>query len=116
MCCQLTYTILVVFLVWIMPLGAFINPLNNKKVCGGQRAICLCLTDFDKKTGTIPKMIVNPSPSVNKEAASPGGASHYFLAHPEDDILAAQNTGHFGTPQHIYSVLICKSIEHIPKV
>lgn len=38
----LSLTVLAIFFIWILPLGAFIKPSQEKKVCNGQRAICLC--------------------------------------------------------------------------
>ncbi|MCA9401255.1 MAG: hypothetical protein KC713_06485 [Candidatus Omnitrophica bacterium] len=38
----LDITILVIFLIWILPLGIFIKPDMEKKACNGRRAICLC--------------------------------------------------------------------------
>jgi len=40
-CLARTFTI-IFFFAWLLPLGVFITPSQEKIACGGKRAICLC--------------------------------------------------------------------------
>ncbi len=74
----LTSLILVVFVIWLLPLGIFIKPAQEKMACNGQRAVCLC-TNLLKKAqakGFVASTVVRNT-SSQKEFSS-GGASHYF--------------------------------------
>ncbi|MCC6758311.1 MAG: hypothetical protein IT395_01625 [Candidatus Omnitrophica bacterium] len=103
------------FLLWILPLGVFIKPNDEKKVCGGQRAICLC-SHLARSQGSGSKKFVFAHPPGNEKEASPSGNSgHFFAADLRDPSpLLGTNFSHH-TPS-IYSLTVYKSIEHVPKV
>lgn len=103
--------ILIAFVLWIVPLGAFIRASDEKKVCGGQRAICLC----KGQPGNPKKLAIAHSAGTQKENASSANSSHFLAAnfrniHP---LLSAKLNDY--TPNH-YVLTICESIEHVPKV
>lgn len=73
---------ILLFFIWILPLGVFIKPAQEAKACGGQRAVCLC-SHADAKTAKAVSALgfQKGGVSANKEAASSGGgAGHYFMA------------------------------------
>ncbi len=67
------------FCAWILPLGAFIKPSQEKTACGGARAFHMCTmgmqaekkADSDKITFTS----ASAAEKTNKPAASSGGNS-----------------------------------------
>ncbi len=72
----------IVFFVWLLPLGVFIKPSQEKVVCDGQRAICMCSVHFIKKvSNSLGKvMLASATQGTSKEAPSSGSASNYFLS------------------------------------
>jgi hypothetical protein len=107
--------VVIVFVLWILPLGVFIKPTDEKKVCGGQRAICLCSHIIKGKDDRSKKIILAHPPSPEKENAPSGGNNGQFLAvnvNNPNPLLSAKLLHH--TP-NLYSLIVCKSIEHVPK-
>jgi hypothetical protein len=106
------------FFIWILPLGIFIKPSQEKIACGGQRAICLCSHAQSKvKSNAMEAYGLKNNSNNNKESnASGGAAGHYYLA----AYLFNQNNL---TPCSLNDAMFLayhnpflKSIEHIPKV
>ena len=108
---RLIPNILAFFIIWIMPLGAFIDPDHSDKVCGGQRAICLCLKNLAKHGGPVRYT----APHANKEAASPATTSHEFLVSRYEGILSLRNSKYFELKFLVHSALVCKILEPVPK-
>ena len=105
------------FFIWILPLGFFIKPAQEKFACDGQRALCLCThTQVEKGKGSpIERVSLKANPDSHKEAnASGGGAGHYYLAAhlPIQNNLAmhALNDQMFLA----YRNPFLSSIEHVP--
>lgn len=74
---------MLLFFIWILPLGFFIKPSQEASACGGQRAVCLCShTDAKAAKAKVAGFgFQQGGASANKEAASSGGgAGHYYLA------------------------------------
>ena len=106
---------LFIFFIWILPLGAFIDPSVEQKVCGGQRAICLCSHHLAKQESDDHGTINISNPSVNKEAASAGGASHNFLLssfYHQPNLPVSSFSKH---EQSFLNLLFTKEVEHVPK-
>ncbi len=108
---------LVLFFIWILPLGVFIKPSAEKLACGGQRLICLCSKMTDKtQQKTSAKISFQNSTGVHKEEGSSGGASHYFLiSHLNNQratTLSNLTDQVFLTDQNSF----LKAIEHVPKI
>ncbi len=109
----------VLFLIWILPLGIFIKPSQEKIACNGQRAICLCSHTKVAKARSKPieGFGLKANSNSNKESnASGGGTGHYYLAAhlPAKNNLTmrALNDSMFLD----YRNPFLRSIEHIPKV
>ncbi len=114
---SVTFIIVGLFFIWILPLGVFIKPEKAKKACNGQRAICLCSHLIAKKmVKRGAKILVKNATSSNKEANGPGGASHYFILGLANQKNILQDIFLLKNENYLYSSLFYKSIEHIPKV
>ena len=103
------------FFLWIIPLGVFIKTSQEGKICGGQRAICLCSANFhNKPVKNIKPMLVNAG-QVSKESSSSSGANReFFTAKFFLNTLFTQQTFCLLDP-HPTAALFIKSIEHVPK-
>ncbi len=105
------------FFIWILPLGIFIKPSQEKIACDGQRAICLCSHTKVAKAQSKPieGFGLKANSNGNKESNASGGAGHYYLAAhlPVQNNLAmrALNDSMFLA----YRNPFLRSIEHIPK-
>ncbi len=109
--------IAILFFIWILPLGFFIKPSQEKMACNGQRAICLCThTKAKVKNNPIAGFGLKASSEHNKEAnASSGGAGHYYVAH-QLSIMDIFNKYPFTqTTLLVARNPFLNSIEHIPK-
>ena len=109
-----SFFILCVFILWILPLGVFIAPSKEKSFCGGKRAICLCSHMKAKnKAAHAAEAALTGMPSVDKEAA--GFSSHAF------DLIRALSPDFVGgiryssRQQNFYSLSVSLPIEHVPK-
>lgn len=104
--------ILLLFLIWILPLGAFIAPSQEKLACRGQRAICLCTHVAAKGKA---KTWTKSSSGTHKEEGGSSGGHNFLLITPEP--LQDKNATHFFSQHSLrYSLLTVCAIEHIPKV
>jgi hypothetical protein len=103
------------FFVWILPLGAFIKPSDEIKVCGGQRAICLCSNKSAVvKVGGLGKVVITKG-STQKEQAQSGGASEYLAALNIKNIFRPNVIGFIDDGQFLYAPPYTIPIEHVPK-
>ena len=116
---QRLVTLLIVglFFIWILPLGVFIKPSQEKIACDGQRAICLCHMQVAKahSSGHSDKPMLAHNNGSNKEAASSGGGANQFLACAILNGVNERISRYFGSPQHIPSLLLVRNIDHVPK-
>ena len=104
------------FFIWILPLGVFIKLSQERTVCDGQRAMCMChaMVIKEKSNGSGKPILVHNSGS-NKEAASSGGGVNQFLAYLTINSMNDQISKHFESPEHFSSLLLVRNIEHVPK-
>jgi len=105
--------ILFCFFVWILPLGTFIKPSDENKVCGGQRAICLCSHQPAVVTGAGKASITKGG--VQKEQAPSGGANEYLAALNIKNIFSPNVIGFLEDSQFLYALPYTTPIEHVPK-
>ena len=105
------------FFIWLLPLGIFIKPSQEKVACDGQRAICMCSVHFNKKAPSTPGkvMLACAAQGASKEAPSSGSASNYFLSNipvmPVIDLRVSQ----WESPVYFPSLPIIQSVEHVPR-
>ncbi len=108
--------IIVLFFIWILPLGFFIKPSQEQVVCNGQRAICLCSHLTAKKTAkNAGEKVYKGSEASQKEQNGSGGANHKFLSAQE--YFQNHNQLYFypRLKSSFFSFSIVRCIEHVPK-
>ncbi len=81
-----------VFLIWILPLGIFIKPSQEKVACNGQRAICLCTHRLGKPVAK--SAAYKGIGAAQKKHNEAGGAGLDFLAARQKDRIAHQGSFH----------------------
>ena len=108
------YVLLILFVIWILPLGAFIDPSKEDKACGGQRAICLCSHLIAKHGGTH-KLMMLVNPGTHKEEGPSGGASHDFLAAVGTSLRDPSFGSIVFEKFPAYQFFASRNIEHVPK-
>ena len=106
------------FFIWILPLGIFIKPSLEKLACNGQRAICLCSHLMPKQAAkNASKAIYKGSGGAEqKEHSGPDGSSHHFLFAQKKNQINRQLSLYRRQQSFLYSSLVIRSIEHVPKV
>jgi hypothetical protein len=67
-----------IFLVWILPLGIFIKPDEEKLACNGKRAICMCSHLLAKQTAKFAGKILLKN-AVDIDGANGAPASHFYV-------------------------------------
>ncbi|MDP2652900.1 MAG: hypothetical protein Q8Q08_02590 [Candidatus Omnitrophota bacterium] len=113
---KILYVIIIFcFCAWLLPLGIFVSPSKEDKVCGGRRAVCLCThASADQSGGQQNKGVTLSKPGIPKDSESSGG-SHFFLRPMGDD------RGPFGSRLFDENTAVSfqqpflRSIEHVPK-
>jgi hypothetical protein len=109
-----SFFILLVFALWILPLGVFIKSSQQKTFCGGQRAICLCSHMKAKSKGPHAEQAVKTvTPSSNKEAS--GFSSHAFDLAVVFKFAAGDRAQYLSRQESFYSLIIAHPVEHVPK-
>ena len=110
--------LVIFFILWILPLGYFIKPSQEKVACDGQRAFCMCCCHIFKKTSnTAVKVVLScPTQGTSKETSSSGGASNYFISNkpvmPEINLQASQ----WAASKIFPTLPFIRSIEFVPKI
>ena len=114
----LSVIILFVFVSWLLPLGIFIKPSQEKIACDGQRAICMCshsggaLASKSRSGETVVKF----NPGAHKEEHGSFSASQYYFATNHSNKNSHIASLHFLRQLSLYQLLICHLIDHVPKV
>lgn len=105
------------FFIWILPLGVFIKPSQEKKVCNGQRAICLCSHLIAKRVAKDASKTIykGGGGAGQKEQSGPGGASHHYLYVQKKNRFNRQYSSYHQKQSILYSFLVIRPIEHVPK-
>lgn len=106
------------FFIWILPLGIFIKPAQEKIACDGQRAICLCSHLVAKQIAkNAGKAAYKPSRTAEpKESNGPGGFSHYYLFAQRTNSSNKQITFYHQQQSSLYSLIVVRLIDQVPKV
>ena len=108
--------LVIFFILWILPLGYFIKPSQQKTFCDGQRGMCMCTMFMVKKAPShSPNQISMPSPSSNHESSSSGGAGSYFVSTKPIVILDSHLSSLFQDQFFSYKSPFLVSLEQVPK-
>lgn len=132
------------FFIWILPLGVFIKPSQEKKICGGQRAICMCSHMMTKQTAPAPsqppletieekrsearsmtstrrsiqdagKTILKVGSDTQNSVKGSSSASQDFLLETGEDLLSRKITLYFQQRSIFHSFLFVRTIDHVPR-
>ena len=107
---------LLLFFIWILPLGVFIRPSDAKRFCNGQRAICLCAHLVAKHKPSTMKVFAAQQGGVEKESpVSGGGGGNHYLITGKLGMPGASLSRYFEETFSLYSLVVPRSIEHVPK-
>lgn len=110
--------ILIIFTAWVLPLGAFFKPEQEKTACNGERAICLCTHIAKKQAAKMDgQQYFKYAGNTDKEK---GGSSSFGLEfihtiNNAHDFNLAKNTFYlisFLNTRQIFA----RPIEHVPLV
>lgn len=76
-----SFSAAVAFTAWILPLGFFIKPSQEKTACGGQRPFHMCSMMKKMRTDAAPKAVSYQSASAEKtqKAAAGSGADDFLI-------------------------------------
>jgi hypothetical protein len=102
------------FTLWIMPLGIFIKPSQQKLACDGQRAICMCHAFIPKADISIDSGVMLKAGSPTNNASSSAG--NYFVSTKPLLVLQARTGFLFESPHFCYKSPFIISLEHVPKI
>ncbi|VAX35569.1 hypothetical protein MNBD_UNCLBAC01-659 [hydrothermal vent metagenome] len=105
---------IILFLIWIFPLGAFIAPENEKKTCNGKRAICLCSHLIAKKMAKMEGKVFLKSVTANTEQ-SQSSVNSDFLVPMNNFLINKIMSQYLQQPALVYDDFISKAIDHVPK-
>lgn len=106
---------LTVFFVWILPLGVFIKPWQEKAACGGQRAICLCSNLINKSEGKAAPVNTLRAVPPTQQKESGAGASSEFLPDRFSYALSASVFRLLMNDAFLYAFRFSALIEHVPR-
>ena len=109
--------LVIFFILWILPLGYFIKPSQEKIVCDGQRGMCMCSVHFAHKSPSNPlNGITSINPNANKEApSSGGGAGNYFESNLSVISVVHSSILPDFHVEFIPSLQFISPIEHVPR-
>ena len=102
------------FIIWILPLGYFIKPSQEKFVCDGQRAMCMCCM-MGHKAADKPMeagIALKAASSASKEGSSSG---NYFVSAKPTVILKLHLASVFDNQFLCYKNPFFASIDYVPK-
>jgi hypothetical protein len=105
------------FIIWILPLGYFIKPSQQKIACDGQRAMCMCHAFIPKSSDITmgPGAAFKAGSSTNKENSS-SGASSYFVSAKPAIVLNLPSVTLFQDQYLCYKSPFLAALEYVPKV
>ncbi|MCA9398792.1 MAG: hypothetical protein KC618_03500 [Candidatus Omnitrophica bacterium] len=108
--------ILICFVTWIVPLGAFIKPSQEDEMCNGRRSICLCTHFLAKHKAELAKVkSFRATPAPQKQIARDMLSSPDFIASRFHLSFFDQHTGYNVDQIWLYDFFYSRPIEHVPK-
>ena len=111
----ISITAVFVFVMWILPLGVFVVPSQEKAFCDGQRAICLCSHITKSKDASAVKTIAKGNAVTPKESSG-FSSSHYEGSFTSLNIRNTKANRPLVRESSLYDLLVSCPVEHIPKV
>ncbi len=107
--------LLVSFILWILPLGYFIKPSQEKTACDGQRAMCMCHAMVPKVSSKAMEhgIMLKAGASANKENSSAG---NYFISAKSAVVLNLHAASIFKNQYLCYKNPFLAALEYVPKI
>jgi len=102
------------FILWILPLGVFIKPSQEKIVCDGLRAMCMCTMGHRSADKVMEPGISLKAASQSKENSSGGG--NYFVSAKPVVIFNLRLASIVGNQFFLYKNPFLATLEYVPKV
>jgi hypothetical protein len=107
--------LVVSFILWILPLGSFIKPSQEKLACDGQRAMCMCHVLILKSDKVMePGLMIKAGSSANKENSS-GSGNNYFVSARPALALNVHAASIFDNQFLTYKNPYLAALEYVPK-
>ncbi len=106
-----------VFFLWLLPLGFFIKSSQEKIVCNGQRAICMCHMVLIKTHSTLlaGELFKAATAHQHERGPSVGGVSTVFTVAQLFDINQRAGLCFFDDNALSYRNPYIALFEHVPK-
>jgi len=104
----------VLFFIWLLPLGIFIKPSQEKVVCDGQRAICMCHAFVPKASASAVEPGINLKAGTSSNKENPSGGN-YFVSTKPVVILNSYLMSLFQNQFFPYKSPSLVSLEQVPK-
>lgn len=107
--------LIISFILWVLPLGYFIKPSQQKIACDGQRAMCMCYCMMGHKPSdkAMEAGIIFKAGSPNKENSS--GGSNYFVSSKPATVLNFNSSSFFLDQYLCYKNPTLAALEYVPK-
>lgn len=99
-----------------MPLGVFIKPCQQKAVCDGQRAICMCHIMLPKADKVMDSGMALKSSSGAGHENSSGGGSNYFVSAKPLIALNIHRQFFFDDQYSAYKNPFLLPLDNVPKI
>ncbi len=108
--------LIISFLLWLLPLGYFIKPGQEKLACDGQRAVCMChaLVPKGSRQAMEPGMGLRAGGSTHKDNATGGG--NYFISVKPPLALPLLSAFLVENQHFFYRNPYLTALEHVPKI
>jgi len=105
------------FILWILPLGVFIKPCQEKLACDGQRAMCMCRIGVPKSPDKPMEagISLKAGTSTAKENSSGGGAGYFVSAKPSVNLNLPFFSA-FESQYLCYKNPNLPALENVPKI
>jgi hypothetical protein len=101
------------FLSWLLPLGRFIDPSKEAKVCGGQRAICLC-SHQHRAHKPLEGVVFTTTSSASQEQSGFGSCHDFEIAKAVLIGASAESLDYFSNTS-LYSLILSRRNDSVPK-
>jgi hypothetical protein len=101
------------FLSWLLPLGRFIDPSKEAKVCGGQRAICLC-SHAPKTNKPLEGTVFTTTSSTSHEQSGFGSCHDFEIAKVALSAASGEPLDYFSNTS-LYSLVLDRRNDSVPK-
>lgn len=108
--------LIIIFTLWILPLGSFVSPQKDKQLCNGRRPICMCRHRMAKKSTENNTNLRIPAIQPNSSNAKKGLTHNDFLSQHIFFPIKLSAHRQSMTIYLIPQTLLIKTIEHVPKI